>query len=222
MIKILVCHNNPEIRYGIYNHLKNDYEVFITKSIKEIYSILNQTNIDILIFNCLVDDVNNLVEKAREIRPKILTMFLSSLRNEKDKKKLLYIDIDDYIDKPFDMIELSFRIEHLLKKQCNEYKKIIETDNCKLNCETYTLTYKSTKYEFFNKEFQILYVLFSYPNKIFSKYELSELLYDGNYFNENTIRTYINTLRKKISEIKELEIITIRGLGYKGIIKSSN
>ena len=74
---------------------------------------------------------------------------------------------------------------------------------------------------FFNNEFQILYHLFSYPNRIFAKEELIELICINNdhYINQNTIRTYINNLRKKLDMINELEIVTVRGLGYKGVIK---
>ena len=85
------------------------------------------------------------------------------------------------------------------------------------------IVYCDNKLEFFNKEFQILYHLFSYPNMIFAKEELIELICDNDYYiNENTIRTYINDLRRKLDIIDELEIVTVRGIGYKGIIKNSN
>ena len=59
-----------------------------------------------------------------------------------------------------------------------------------------------------------------YMNKIFVKEELIELICDNDYYiNENTIRTYINDLRRKLDTIDELEVVTVRGIGYKRVIK---
>ncbi len=222
MIKLLVLEDDPEVRYGIYDYLKQNYEVFVTKDEKEVFRILNQTNIDLIIFDYSIISINlkQFVAALKESNNKILTMILSDQLEDSDKKCLFQSDIDDYMNKPLDMMELQFRIEHLLKKQSNQYRKLIKTDDLTINCETNTVIYCDNKFEFFNKEFQILYHLFSYPNRIFAKEELIELICDSDYYiNENTIRTYINDLRRKLDTIDELEIVTVRGIGYKGVIK---
>ena len=150
-------------------------------------------------------------------------MILSDQLEDNDKKCLFQSDIDDYVNKPTDMMELQFRIEHLLKKRSSQYRKLIKTDDLTINCETNTIVYCDNKLDFFNKKFQILYHLFSYPNRIFAKEKLIELICDSDYYiSENTIRTYINDLRRKLDRIDELEIVTVRGIDYKGIIKNSN
>lgn len=222
MIKLLVLEDDPEVRYGIYDYLKQDYEVFVTKKAKEVFKILNQTNIDLIIFDYSIISINlkQFVADLKESNSRILTMILSEQLDDDDKKSLFQSDIDDYMNKPLDMLELQFRIEHLMKKRSSQYKKLIKTDNLTINCETNTIIYCDNKLEFFNKEFQILYHLFSYPNRIFAREELIELICNnGYYINENTIRTYINDLRRKIDMIDELEIVTVRGVGYKGVIK---
>ena len=65
------------------------------------------------------------------------------------------------MNKSVDMMELQFRIEHLLKKRSSQYRKLIKTDNLTINCETNTIVYSDNELEYFNKEFQILYHLFS-------------------------------------------------------------
>ena len=115
-------------------------------------------------------------------------MILSDQLEDNDKKCLFQSDIDDYVNKPLDMLELQFRMEHLLKKQSNPYRKLIKTDDLTINCETNRVVYCANDY----------------------------------YINENTIRTYINDLRRKLDTIDELEIVTVRGIGYKGVIKNSN
>lgn len=223
MIKLLVLEDDPEVRYGIYDYLKQSYEVFVTKDEKEVFRILNQTNIDLIIFDYSIISINltQFVAALKESNNKILTMILSDQLEDNDKKSLFQSDIDDYMNKPLDMMELQFRIERLLKKRSSQYKKLIKTDDLTINCETNTVIYCNNKLEFFNNEFQILYHLFSYPNRIFAKEELIELICINNdhYINQNTIRTYINNLRRKLDMIDELEIVTVRGLGYKGVIK---
>lgn len=225
MIKIIVFDDDPEVRYGIYDYLKKYYEIYITKDKKDVFKILNQTNINLVIFDySLVNmSLNNFIDKLKEYDNKMLIITLSAKINDNAKKVLFNSKIDDYMNKPLDMQELQFRIDNLLRKQSSQFRKFITTENLIINCETNSLLYKKKELIFLNKEFQILYHLFSYPNRIFSKNELIELICDmGSVVNENTIRTYINTLRRKLKQIDELEIVTIRGIGYKGIIKNSS
>lgn len=225
MIRVLVLEDDPEVRYGIYDYLKRDYEVYITKKENEVFNILNQTNIHLIIFDYLIvnSDLKQFIKGIREINPKMFIISMSSNLENDYKRILIESNIDDYIEKPIDMLELGFRIEHLLRKQSSQYRKIVETTNLKINCETESIIYKDNTLEFFNKEFQILYQLFSYPNRIFSKGELVELICNNDQIiNENTIRTYINTLRRKIKDIPELEIVTVKGIGYKGVLKNSS
>lgn len=222
MIRVLVLDDDPEVRYGIYNYLKRDYEVYITKKENEVFNIINQTNINLIIFDYSIISIElkQFISKIKEVNSKISIIIMSSLLEDKERKELFDSSIDDYMEKPIDMLELGFRIGHLLKKQSSQYRKMIEISNLTINCETNTITYKDTTIEFFNKEFQILYHLFSYPNRIFSKEYLVELICNReDDINQSTIRTYINSIRRKIDYIPELNIVTVRGIGYKGIVK---
>lgn len=222
MIRVLVKDDDPKVRYGIYDYLKRDYEVYITKKENEVFNILNQTNIHLIICNyfTLKVDMEQFIKNINSINDRTLILVISDKLSDIDKREVLRSKIDDYMEKPLDLNELSFRIEHLLKVQFSQYQRLIEIDNLKINCDTKTVIYKNIKLDFFDKEFQILYHLLSYPNKIFTKRELVDLVCDTNEnINEDTIRTYVSLLRKKINFMSEIEILTIKGIGYKGIIK---
>lgn len=222
MIRVLVIDDDPEVRYGIYDYLKRDYEVYITKKENEVFNILNQTNINLIIcdYPTIGIDIEPFIKNVKSINAKTLILAISVKLSDNNKKGLLRSKIDDYMEKPLDLNELSFRIEHLLKVQITQYQKLIEIDNLKVNCDTQTVIYKDVNVDFFDKEFQLLYHLLSYPNKIFTKRELVDLVCDNDeIINENTIRTYISLLRKKTNFMSEIEILTIKGIGYKGIIK---
>ena len=162
MIRLLVLDDDPEIRYGIYDYLKRDYEVYITKKEKDVFNILNQTNIDLIIFDYLMlnAEIKAFIDKIREINSQIIIMVISNPLTEIEEKNLLNNNIDDYMEKPLDMIKMEFRIEKLLKKQSYQYKKLIRNDNLIINCETNSIIHNNESIEFFNKEFQILYHFF--------------------------------------------------------------
>ena len=171
MIKVVIFDNDPEVRYGIYNYFKQSYEVYVTKDENEVFEILNQTNVKLIIFDCSIISIglSKFIDKLREHHNKILVMILSPALNANDRTEVFNSNIDDYMNKPIDMLELQFRIENLLRKQSSQYRRFITTNNLVINRETNSLSYHNEKIEFSNKEFQILYHLFSYPNKIFSK-----------------------------------------------------
>ena len=100
MIKLLVLEDDPEVRYGIYDHLKQNYEVFVTKDEKEVFRILNQTNIDLIIFDYSIISINlkQFVAALKTSNDKILTMILSAQLEDSDKKCLFQSDIDEYIN----------------------------------------------------------------------------------------------------------------------------
>ena len=131
MIRVLVLDDDPEVRYGIYDYFKRDYEVYITKKENEIFNILNQTNINLIIFDYSIinAEVKTFIDKIREINRQMLIMVISNPLTEIEEKNLLNNNIDDYMEKPLDMIKLEFRIEKLLKKQSYQYEKLIRNDN---------------------------------------------------------------------------------------------
>ena len=139
MIKLLILEDIPEVRYGIYDYLKQNYEVFVTKDEKEVFRILNQTNIDLIIFDFSIISINlkQFVAALKESNNKILTMIQL---DDNDKKCLFQSDIDDYMNKPLDMMELQFRIEHLLKK-----KKKVATKGTKTAIKTGKSVAKKTE-----------------------------------------------------------------------------
>lgn len=222
MIRIIIFDKDPNCRYGIYEHLKMDYEIFVTKKSKDVFSLLYQTNINLIIcdYPTTEIDIEQFIKNVKSVNEKTLILAISNKLSDNDKKRLLRNKIDDYMEKPLDLNELSFRVEHLLKIQISQYQRLIEIDNLKVDCDTQTVIYKGVDFDFFNKEFQILYHLLSYPNKIFTKRELVDLVCDNNEdINEENVRAYISLIRNKIKPIKEIEIVTIKGIGYKSVIK---
>lgn len=133
------------------------------------------------------------------------------------KIDLLKLGADDYMTKPFDLHELLARIEANLKRTSNT------------SCQNDTLTYrdieinnslvyiKEVLVSFTSTELKILRLLLQYPQKIFSKQNLYESIWNETYaYDDDTINTNISHIRKKIKAITNEDYIqTIWGIGYK-------
>ena len=87
-----------------------------------------------------------------------------------------------------------------------------------LDYDTLTVYNDDNKVTLTKKEFSILYKLLSYPERSFSKSQLFEEFWDwDSETEEDTVKVYINRIRNKIENFKNIDIETVRGIGYRGI-----
>ncbi|MBE9400037.1 response regulator transcription factor [Acinetobacter albensis] len=125
---------------------------------------------------------------------------------------------DDYLIKPYEFDELVARIHALLRRSgsdviLQESAKILHYADLTLDVEQHIAQFRGQYLDLSNREWAILTPLVSHPNKIFSKANLEDKLYDlDSEINSNTIEVYIHHLRAKLG--KDF-IRTIRGLGYR-------
>ena len=135
-----------------------------------------------------------------------------------DKKKGFDLGIDDYITKPIDMEELVLRVKALLRRaRISQDKKLVIGDII-LDYDSLEVITPSDEISLPKKEFYLLYKLLSYPKKIFTRQDLLDDIwgYDTEV-DERTVDVHIKRLREKFKDFKEFEIVTVRGLGYKGV-----
>lgn len=145
----------------------------------------------------------------------IPVLMLTALNSEIDKVKGLDLGADDYITKPFGVMEFLARIRAILRRKENKQEK--ENSICIGNLE---LSYKKReckvdgkKIELTLKEFELLGFLLKHKNCVFSRDTLLENIW-GYGGESRTVDIHIKTLRKKLGSAKNY-IETIRGIGYK-------
>jgi len=127
---------------------------------------------------------------------------------------------DDYMVKPVDDEEMLLRISALLRRSniANEHK--LHAGNTVLDYDALTVTCGGVTHELPNKEFMLLFKLLSYQNKIFTRRQLMDELWDmETETDERTIDVHINRLRERFRDNEDFEIVTVRGLGYKAVLK---
>jgi two-component system response regulator VanR len=164
-------------------------------------------------------------EVTRQIREQhhLPIIFLSAKATDLDKITGLVRGADDYVTKPFNPMELVARVNAQLRrsKQFNQVmpasKHSIEVGGLVIYPEERTLFLYGKPIELTPKEFDILSVLASYPNKVFSSENLFEQVWGEKYYEgSNTVMVHIRTLRKKLGEDKHKSklIRTVWGVGY--------
>ncbi|HZW49674.1 MAG TPA: response regulator transcription factor, partial [Bacillota bacterium] len=112
------------------------------------------------------------------------------------------------------------RIAALLRRSkiANEHQ--LSIGSVTLNYDSFTVVDHGEQNELPQKEFKLLFQLLSYPNKIFTRRQLMDNIWDRDSdTDEHTIDVHINRLRDRFKEVKEFEIVTVRGLGYKAVRK---
>jgi hypothetical protein len=135
---------------------------------------------------------------------------------EYDKVIGLDLGADDYMAKPFGMMEMIARIRALLRRTCRrEETAQLHAGKLELNCAQHTVRVAGEKVELTRKEFDLLLLFLENPGKVFTRDALLNSVWETDYEGETrTVDVHIGTLRTKLKECGGL-IQTVRGVGYR-------
>jgi len=222
MLNILVVEDDYRLREIIAKNLeRNGYEVLQAVNGEEGYQTFEETYVDLIITDIMMPKVdgNALVKRVRYLNKDIPIIMLTALESYYDKEKSYNNGADDYMVKPVNMKELLLRIKALLKRYKIVSESMYELGPLHMDFKSKTCLVDQKQINLTVKEFDLLYKLLSSPNQIFTREQLLNEIwgYDTESY-ERTVDTHIKRLREKIS-IKEFEIVTVRGLGYKVVLK---
>lgn len=150
-------------------------------------------------------------------------IIITARDNDTDKSMGLNLGADDYVVKPFSLIELTARIRANIRRvaryDSEPGEEFIRIRDLEINVSKHTVTVSGGYLELTPIEFEILCLLAANPGQAFSKERLYSLVWKEPYFgNENVLNTHINRLRSKLKEASESDtayIKTLWGIGYK-------
>ena len=212
-MKLLLVEDNLSIAKGLmYSLEQKEYKVLHAENVKCTIEIMDKEKIDLVILDVSLPDGNGFdLYKSDISKKKIPTIFLTARDDENDIVKGLELGAEDYITKPFSTKELIARINKVLSRGKNQiiHVKDIEFDMDKMQ------VYKAKKaVELSNIELKILHLLFLNLNKVVTRDEIIEKIWDwtGNDVNNNTVTVYMKRIREKLEEDI---IVTIKGIGYR-------
>ena len=223
MINILVVEDNEKLRKLVNINLAHaGYNVFEAENGIEALKVIDENNIHLMIVDIMMPEMDGyeLTKELREAKIFIPILIVTAKESLEDKRMGFGLGADDYMVKPIDMEEMLLRIEALLRRSNINSEKKLVMGSTEINEESYTVTVNGNSMSIPQKEFGILYLLLSYPGKIFTRQAIMDEIWG--YETETDPRTvdvHIKRLREKFSDNPDFEIDTVRGLGYKGIIK---
>ena len=218
MITIMIIDDNEQLQNEIGNLLTiNGYSVL--KDFDKIPKMVKDDSPDLVLLdiNLPSDDGFKLCTEIRSFS-KVPIIFITSRNTNIDELMAITLGGDDYITKPYNTQILLARINALIKRAYpnDSNLDIIEYNGLKLNILSSTIEYKGNSKELTKNEMKILYYLLINKEKIVSRVEIMEYLWDSSMFvNDNTLTVNITRIRNKIEEIGLKDFIkTKRGQGY--------
>lgn len=223
MFKVLVVEDDKNLRKLMTTYLKrNEYITYEATNGVEALEIMDTNYVDLIISDIMMKEMDGyeLTKSLRDANYKVPILLVTAKSAIEDKREGFLLGADDYMVKPIDMEELILRVKVLLKRAnvANEQKLII--GNLILDYKQMSVVYKAKNYQLAQKEFQLLYKLLSTPDTIFTRQELIEEIWGLESESDfRTVDVHIKRIREKLEDVKEFEIVTIRGIGYKAIIK---
>lgn len=224
---ILLIEDDIAISEMVENYLKKEgFDITTAFNGEEGLGKFLNNSFDLIILDIMMPKLDGM-EVMRIIREKSLIpiVIMSAKDSDVDKALGLGLGADDYIAKPFSMVELSARIKAAIRR-ANQYSKnikkeesnIVNFNELNINLDNYLVTKKDVNIQLTSKEFDILKLFILNPKRVFTKAQIYSFVWNDDYFgDENVINVHMRRLREKIednpSEPKYIK--TLWGIGYK-------
>lgn len=224
---ILLVEDDLSISEMVSRHLKKEgYTVITAFDGKEAIRLFSEDAFDIVILDLMLPGADGL-DILQQIRQKswIPVLIMSAKDSDVDKALGLGFGADDYLAKPFSLIEMTARVKAALRrvKQYSQEKlqnkdRTIRIFDLVIDPDNFSVIKNGLGINLTAKEFHILLLLTTHPNQVFTKAHLYEQVWNDSYYgDENVINVHIRRLREKIEDDPSTPryIKTLWGIGYK-------
>ena len=219
--KILIVEDEKSIAHFISTVLNNNgYEALLARSGAEAQSMISSHCPDLIILDLGLPDMDGL-DILRHLRSnpdtrKVPVIMLTAKSSEFDKVTGLDSGADDYVTKPFGVMELISRVRAVLRRSEQSYDSgELVMDQLHLNPQKHIVTVKGKEVVLTFKEFELLKCLMENKGIVFTRDKLLETVWGYDFEGETrTVDVHVRTLRQKLGECGNL-IETVRGVGYR-------
>ena len=221
--KILIIDSDKSFVMGLKYSLEQDgYITDTVNNSKDIVEKINNNQYNLILMDIVLPDSNGL-NICQAIRNDSQVPIIVVTEKDEDINKILALEYgaDDYIVKPFNILELKARIKAILRRVNFSNKElnnqIIKINNFTINTVGRKVTIKDRNANLTGKEFDLFFILISNPGRVFKREELLELVWGYAYYGDlRTVDVHIRRIREKIekdsSDVKY--IMTKWGVGY--------
>jgi DNA-binding response OmpR family regulator len=222
--KILVVDDEPHILELVrYNLTQEGFEVLTAHDGAQAVTRARETQPDLIILDIMLPYVDGL-EVCRQLRraSAVPIIMLTAKGGELERVVGLEIGADDYVTKPFSPRELVARVRAILRRTAGDASPAhlgpLRGGGLTLDPATHEVTLDGRSVDLTAKEFELLRLLLSHPNRVFTRDFLLEHIWGYDYYGSTrTVDMHISRLREKIEDdpASPTYIVTVRGVGYK-------
>ena len=221
MFQILVVEDDPNTRKLMSAVLtRHDYEVSTAADGLEALEALDKHHIDLIVLDVMMPRMDG-YEFTRTLRScgcNLPILMVTAKEAPADKHRGFIAGTDDYMVKPVDEEEMVLRIAALLRRARIANERKLTVGKTTLLYDSFTVKTEEKTQELPQKEFLLLFKLLSYQNKIFTRRQLMDEIWDmDSESDERTVDVHISRVRERFRDSTDFQIITVRGLGYKAV-----
>jgi DNA-binding response OmpR family regulator len=219
MVNILTISENKELSRQMNAALRQwGYQVFQTEESEAALALLGHQSVQLIVadYESGGCDLTAELRQGGDATPVIILIPNNRMW---DKRRVFRSGADGYMPLPLDMEELQMRIENLLWR-CNIVSaSVLKIGSCELHSGTFQLITPEETIDLRRMEFLLLQKLLSYPGRIFTRPQLMDELWGYDSESEpRTVDTHVKLLRRKLKNVEDIRIQTVRGLGYRAAI----
>ncbi|EKU41876.1 response regulator transcription factor [Lysinibacillus sp. HST-98] len=223
---ILLVEDDEAIREMVDNYLTMEgFNVTTATNGEEALHNCLQNTFDLVILDIMIPKLNGLeVLKIIREQAALPIIIMSAKDSDVDKALGLGLGADDYIAKPFSMLEFSARVKAVIRRatkyssQAEQKQEVLEIDNLKIDIVNFSIAKSGQEIKLTSKEFSILKLFVTNRQRVFTKEQIYQMIWkDAYYGDENIINVHIRRLREKIEDdpSNPQYIKTLWGIGYK-------
>lgn len=220
LIKVVLAEDEPSLGMILKESLETrGFEVFLANNGEEAHAYYKSKEPDILVLDVMMPkkDGFSLAKEIREENNAIPIIFLTAKSQTKDVLDGFQHGGNDYLRKPFSMEELIVRIHALLDRVA------LKKDYDRIHLGAFTFNYTKQSLHFDNeiimlthRESELLFHLYQKKNEVLDRtFILKKLWGTDDFFNARSMDVFISKLRKKLMKDESIQIINVRGFGYK-------
>lgn len=223
MNKILLVDDEIEITGINKRYLEQGgYDIDIANDGKEALEKYKRNKYSLIITDIMMPNMDgyDLISEVQYLNAEQPFLFITAKTTEPDKIYALSMGADDYIVKPFSPRELVLRVRNILRRiEKNSTDSISMLGDLEINYNSRIAKVNGKQLDLTVKSFELLWLLANNPERVFSKTELYEKIWQDEYVEDaNTLNVHVHSLRRiliKYSTEKTPNIKTVWGLGYK-------
>jgi two-component system, OmpR family, response regulator len=219
MTTLLIIDDDPFIREVMVLHLRKEgFDLLESSNGSEALRLLEDRRIDLVLLDIMMPEMDGweFCRRLREERD-IPVLMVTAKSESSHKVKGFLLGTDDYLVKPFDPIELVMRVRALLRRYRITSSQSVRIGQVSLDRNRGEVMVGDHQVALPPKEFELLFMLASYPRQIFTRTQLIEKIWGFDFEGDDrTVDVHIKRLRERFAELTDdFQIATVYGLGYR-------